>query len=53
MCISRLRSAIAGRRIGVAEDVTAAAYLEQSVNALVSACQRLMPLGQQRAARIL
>jgi len=43
----------AGRALGVAEDVTAAVYLQQSVTALVSACQRLMPIGQQRAARVL
>lgn len=43
----------AGRALGVAEDLTAAVYLQQSVNALVSACQRLMPVGQQRAAHVL
>ena len=43
----------AGRGLGVAEELTAAAYLQQSVGALVSACQRLMPIGQQRAARLL
>jgi urease accessory protein len=31
----------------------AAAYLQQSITALVSACQRLLPLGQTQAHRIL
>lgn len=43
----------AGRMLGIAEELTVAVYLQQSVTALVSACQRLMPLGQQRAARLL
>lgn len=43
----------AGRALGVAEGLAAAVYLQQSVSALVSACQRLMPIGQQRAARLL
>ena len=43
----------AGRALGVNEDLTAAVYLQQAINALVSACQRLLPLGQQRAARLL
>ena len=42
-----------GRALGVEEELTAAVYLQQMVNGLVSACQRLMPLGQQRAARLL
>lgn len=42
-----------GGVIGVDEDLTAAAYLQQIVSGLVSACQRLIPLGQQQAARIL
>lgn len=33
--------------------IAAAAYLQQSVTALVSACQRLLPLGQTDAQRIL
>jgi urease accessory protein len=37
----------------VEEEFTAAVYLQQMMNGLVSACQRLMPLGQQRAARLL
>jgi urease accessory protein len=43
----------AGRMSGVDEELTAAVYLQQMLNGLVSACQRLMPLGQQRAARLL
>jgi urease accessory protein len=31
----------------------AAAYLQQSITALVSACQRLLPLGQTKAHQIL
>lgn len=42
-----------GRILGVEEGLTAAIYLQQMLNGLVSACQRLMPLGQQRAARLL
>jgi urease accessory protein len=43
----------AGRTLGIEEELTSAVYLQQTLNALVSACQRLMPLGQQRAARLL
>jgi urease accessory protein len=43
----------AGRALGVAEELAAAVYVQQSVTALVSACQRLMPIGQQRATRLL
>jgi urease accessory protein len=43
----------AGHALGVSEDLTAAVYLQQVINALVSACQRLVPLGQQRAAHLL
>jgi urease accessory protein len=35
------------------EDGAARAYLHQSVGGLISACQRLMPLGQTRAQQIL
>jgi urease accessory protein len=38
---------------GASQDTTALAYLHQSVAGLISACQRLMPLGQSAAARIL
>jgi urease accessory protein len=43
----------AGRALGIEEAVTVSVYLHQSMSALISACQRLMPLGQQRAARLL
>jgi urease accessory protein len=42
-----------GGMMSIAEELTAAVYLQQTMNGLVSACQRLMPLGQQRAARLL
>jgi urease accessory protein len=43
----------ASRLLGVAEELAAACYLQQNVNGMVYACQRLMPLGQQQAARLL
>ena len=43
----------AGALFGAEEHSTALAYLHQSVAGLISACQRLMPLGQARAAAIL
>jgi urease accessory protein len=43
----------AGALFGVSQDATALAYLHQSAAGLVSACQRLMPLGQSAAATIL
>jgi urease accessory protein len=43
----------AGRTLGVEEAATVSVYLHQSMNALISACQRLIPLGQQRAAKLL
>jgi urease accessory protein len=39
--------------LGMEEVASAAAYFQQSITSLVSACQRLMPLGQTQAARIL
>lgn len=42
-----------GRHIGAARDEVAAAYLHQSLSGLVSACQRLLPLGQSGAAALL
>ncbi len=39
--------------LGLAEDRGALVYLHQSVASLVSSCQRLLPLGQSEAARIL
>jgi urease accessory protein len=38
--------------LGIDEDAAVLAYLQQSVAGLVSACQRLMPLGQVAAARV-
>jgi urease accessory protein len=43
----------ASRLLGVAEELATACYLQQTVNGMVYACQRLMPLGQQHAARLL
>ena len=40
------------RALGIDEDTAVLAYLQQSVAGLVSACQRLMPLGQVAAARV-
>lgn len=39
--------------LGVDEDKSVAAFLHQQVASLISACQRLLPLGQNAAARIL
>ncbi len=39
--------------LGLSEDRAVLAYLHQSVASLVSACQRLLPLGQSEATRIL
>lgn len=39
--------------VGIDEQTAAAAHLHQSLAGLVSACQRLMPLGQTRAATLL
>jgi urease accessory protein len=39
--------------LGFQEERSVAAYLHQQVSSLVSACQRLLPLGQSAAARIL
>ena len=44
---------LVARAFGIAEDDAAAAYLQQSLAALISACQRLLPLGQSRAAGLL
>jgi len=43
---------VAGAALGVPEDAAVLAYLQQSVAGLVSACQRLMPLGQTAASAI-
>jgi urease accessory protein len=42
----------ASAALGIDEDAAVLAYLQQSVAGLVSACQRLMPLGQVAAARV-
>ncbi|HEY6345004.1 MAG TPA: urease accessory UreF family protein [Bryobacteraceae bacterium] len=42
-----------GALFGASQDATALGFLHQSIAGLVSACQRLMPLGQSAAARIL
>jgi urease accessory protein len=39
--------------LGIDPTTAAAAYLQQSMTALVSACQRLLPLGQTQAHQIL
>jgi len=43
----------ASAALGIPEDAAVLAYLNQSIAGLVSACQRLMPLGQAAASRIL
>ena len=43
----------AGAAFAIPVDAVAMAYLNQSITGLVSACQRLMPLGQMAASRIL
>jgi urease accessory protein len=42
----------AGAALSIPIDSVALAYLNQSITGLVSACQRLMPLGQVAASRI-
>ncbi len=42
-----------GGALGFDEEGTVLAYLQQSVTGLISACQRLLPLGQSRATRLL
>ena len=44
---------VAGSALGIPADAVVLAYLNQSIGGLVSACQRLMPLGQMAAGRIL
>ena len=41
-----------GGILAVEPELTALAYLQQSLTGLISACQRLMPLGQNAASRI-
>lgn len=44
---------LAGGALALGERATVAAYLQQTLTGLVSACQRLLPLGQTEAQRIL
>jgi urease accessory protein len=44
---------LAAGELGIDASAAAAAYLQQSITALVSACQRLLPLGQTQAHEIL
>lgn len=44
---------LVGGALGLGEETTVEAYLHQTLTGLVSACQRLMPLGQTRAQQIL
>lgn len=43
----------AGAVAGIAEEPLAMAFLQQSITGLISACQRLLPLGQVAASRML
>ena len=43
----------AGRALGIPSEPVVTAYLNQSVAGLISACQRLIPLGQTAACRVL
>ena len=51
--ITRSAFGLASGALGFDEDRAVLAYLHQSAANLVSACQRLLPLGQTDAARIL
>jgi urease accessory protein len=42
-----------GGALGFEPDGVTVAYLQQALTGLISACQRLLPLGQQRAGRLL
>jgi urease accessory protein len=42
-----------GAALGIDEDTTVLAYLHQSLAGLISACQRLLPLGQSQASALL
>jgi len=44
---------LAGSALAIREESITLAYLQQSVTGLVSACQRLMPLGQVAATRMI
>jgi urease accessory protein len=44
---------LTGAVLGIDEDTTVLAYLHQSLAGLISACQRLLPLGQSQASSML
>ena len=44
---------LVGGALGIEETLVVLAYLQQSLAGLVSACQRLLPLGQSQASHIL
>jgi urease accessory protein len=44
---------LAGAALGIEEDATLLAYGHQSLANLISACQRLLPVGQMQATRML
>lgn len=44
---------VAGAFLGIDEDSIATAFLQQGLTGLISACQRLLPLGQVAASRML
>ena len=44
---------VAGAKLGIAEDSVVLAYLQQSITGLISAGQRLMPLGQIASSRMI
>ncbi len=44
---------LAGGALGLDEEAVVLAYLQQALTGLISACQRLLPLGQSQAGRIL
>jgi urease accessory protein len=44
---------LTGSALGIAEGVTLLAYVHQSLANLISACQRLLPVGQVQATRML
>src|SRR5260370_33514370 len=44
---------LAGTALGIDEEATLLAYTHQSLANLISACQRLLPLGQTQATRML
>ena len=44
---------LAGAALGIEAEATLLAYLHQTLTNLISACQRLLPLGQNQATRML